>query len=161
MKPERESLAALSAVIDHDIAALRRLAAELGSLAAALEVPGCGFRELAAAGYLLHNLYNALENSFEQISRTFENHVVDRGRWHRELLDKMFLTIPDVRPAVMPETTRAMLHDLRGFRHLFRHGYSFELDRDRVHALASRWLKEQDVILAALGHFRDYLLSGQ
>lgn len=161
MKPEREALAALSAVVDHDLAALRKLTAELESLVPTLGVPDCGFRELAAAGYLLHNLYNALENSFEQISRTFENHVVDRGHWHRELLDKMFLTIPAVRPAVLPEPTRALLHDLRGFRHLFRRGYSFELDRNRVHALATRWLKECQAVLDALARFRDHLLAAQ
>ena len=42
--------------------------------------------ELDSLGYSMHNIYNALENSFEQISLSFENHVRDRTSWHRELL---------------------------------------------------------------------------
>lgn len=33
--------------------------------------------ELDSLGYSLHNIYNALENSFAQISLSFENHVRD------------------------------------------------------------------------------------
>lgn len=90
-----------------------------------------GWRELpglAAAAYCLHNIYNAIENSCEQISRTFENHIVDPAQWHRELLEKMFLELPGWRPRLFPEELRSVLNDLSGFRHLFRHTYDFQLD---------------------------------
>src|ERR1044072_5752605 len=70
--------------------------------------------ELDSLGYSLHNIYNALENCFVQISLSFENHVRDRSRWHRELLKKMFLDITPLRPAVLPEQLRALLGELLG-----------------------------------------------
>src|SRR5947209_2253015 len=114
MKPDAAKLAALSAVIAHDVDTIVRLDVQLRELAAALGKPQPLFRDLAAVAYVLHNLYNALENSFEQISRTFENHVTAPVQWHKELLGKMFLEIPAIRPAVLPEDLRSFLSDLRG-----------------------------------------------
>ena len=158
MKPEAAARASLCAVLRHDLEALRRMDAELAFLPALAPQIGT-FRDWAAAGYLLHNLYNALENSFEQISRTFENHVVEVSRWHRELLDKMFLEIPGVRPAVLTETLRPLLHDLRGFRHLFRHSYDLQLDASRLARLADGWNSGKKELFAALQVFSDWLLS--
>ena len=131
--PEPAGRAALAAVIEHDLEAITRLASVLQALPADADYPGC-----AGAAYALHNLYNALENSFEQISRTFENHVVDRDQWHRELMLKMFLAIPGVRPQVLPDSARPILNELRGFRHVFRHSYDFKLDPVRLNALTER-----------------------
>jgi len=133
--------------------------AELALVTPAL-AQDCGtFRDWAAVGYLLHNLYNALENSFEQISRTFENHVVDASRWHSELLDKMSLAIPTVRPAVLPDTLRPILHDLRGFRHIFRHSYDLNLDPVRLARLTQDWNLAKRDLLASLQAFSDSLLT--
>jgi len=140
---------------------MRRMDAELASLLPALAPDRGSFRDWAAAGYLLHNLYNALENSCDQISRTFENHVVDTARWHRELLDKMFLDIPGVRPAVFTEALRLLLHDLRGFRHIFRHSYDFSLDSTRLARLAADWNLGKTQLFAALQAFSDSLLVDQ
>ena len=159
MRPEAPALASLSAVVQHDLAAIRRMDADLQGVTPALrDTPG-DFRDGAAAGYLLHNIYNALENVFAQISRTFENHVTDPARWHTELLDKMFLDIPGVRPAVLPESGRKIAHDLRGFRHLFRHSYDYQIDQQRIAELAGNWTGSQSEFLAALERFRDYLLN--
>lgn len=159
MKSELARLASLSAVLEQDVAAVARLHAELSGLRAALEQPKPAFRDLAAAAYLLHNLYCALENSFDQISRTFENHVTDPAQWHKELLGKMFLEIPIVRPAVLPLELRPLLNDLRGFRHLFRHSYDFDIDPARLTALVQHWVQGQGKVLAAMSRFRDLLLQ--
>jgi len=159
MRPEKEALAALSAVIKHDMEAVTRLDADLEKLSDALGSATCEFRDLAGAAYLLHNIYNALENSFAQISRTFENHITDRVGWHRELLDKMFLEIPAVRPAVVFESSRRTLNDLRGFRHVFRHSYDLDLDRERLVRVAQGWRREKWTVLKALGDFKDFLLN--
>jgi len=158
MKPEPESLAALSAVVDHDLAALRKMDELLERSSQSLQSDACEYRDLAATAYLLHNIYNAVENSFQQISRTFENHVVDRAQWHRELLDKMFLAIPAVRPCVLPESLRRLLNDLRGFRHLFRHSYDFELDRQRLRQLVQDWRLGKAALFDALTAFHRHLL---
>jgi hypothetical protein len=159
MKPERAQLAALSAVLSEDLAALGRLDAQLRALSPGLDRAQPDFRDLAALAYLMHNIYNALENSFEQISRTFENHITNQAQWHKELLQKMFLAIPTVRPAVLPVELRPFLTDLRSFRHVFRHSYDFEIRADLLHTLVRSWSAERERTLAALAGFRDYLLS--
>jgi hypothetical protein len=113
--------------------------------------------ELDSLGYSLHNIYNALENCFEQISLGFENHVRDNTRWHRELLQKMFLDIPSVRPAVLPEQLRSLLGELLGFRHLFRHAYEFKLDQAKTVALWNRWKRENDSLKQSLTLFANEL----
>jgi hypothetical protein len=159
MKAEVRKLAALSAIIEQDLNAVARLDAELSGLRSALDAPTPAFRDLAAMAYLLHNLYCAMENAFEQISRTFENHVTDPAQWHKELLGKMFLEIPTVRPAVLPPDLRSFLNNLRGFRHLFRHSYDFEIDPARLAALVRDWTHAQPGLTAALSRFRDRLLE--
>lgn len=105
----------------------------------------------------MHNLFNALENSFAQISLTFENPVKDRSRWHRELLEKMFLEIAPLRPAVLAAETRPLLADMLGFRHLFRHSYELRLDEARLLALRVRWQEEGVAVKSALAKFQNLL----
>jgi hypothetical protein len=158
MKPEAPQLAALSAMITRDLEAIDRLAAELIPLKNALAAPNPAFRDLAATAYILHNIYCALENIFEQVSRTFENHITEPAQWHRELLTKMFLEIPTIRPAVLPGDLRGFLNELRGFRHVFRHAYDFELDPEKLALLVRNWNKTRTQLVSALLRFRDGLL---
>lgn len=159
MNVETARLAALCAIIDQDLRAVDRWDREMEAAASVLDSGRAGFRDLAPIAYALHNVYNALENTFEQISRTFENHVADPAQWHKELLSKMFLEIPHVRPAVLPETLRAHLSDLRGFRHVFRHGYDFELDAEKLARLVRDWRAARSALRDALARFRDRLLA--
>jgi hypothetical protein len=142
---------ALKAVLQHDLGIVRRLEQRLGELLAA--TGGADETGYVTAAYYLHNLYGTLENSFDQISRTFENHVKDPSRWHQELLDKMFLDLSPLRPPVLPEHMRGLLHDLRGFRHIFRHGYGLELDPSRLRVLWERWHAEGHEVASALDRF--------
>jgi hypothetical protein len=159
MNIEQTKLAALSAIIGEDLGAIERLDMELGKLSTPLSVPRPEFRDLAAVAYVLHNLYNALENAFGQISRTFENHVTDPAVWLKELLGKMFLEIPTVRPAVLPGNLRGFLNDLRAFRHLFRHAYDFELNPEKLSRLAQDWMRHKGLIISALAGFREHLMA--
>lgn len=150
--PEPAARSALAAVIERDLEAIERLGQAL------IQLPDeAGYERCAGVAYALHNLYCALENSFEQISRTFENHVVDREQWHRELLLKMFLAIPTVRPAVLPDQLRSLLNELRSFRHLFRHSYDFQLDPVRLNTLTRSWDASRPAVVAALRAFVDWL----
>lgn len=159
MKPDTAQLASLGAVITEDLAAIERLNVELSKLTVSLAAPEPEFRDMAAVAYVLHNVYCALESAFEQVSRTFENHITDPAQWHRELLAKMFLEIPTVRPAVLPADLRGFLNDLRGFRHLFRHSYDFQLDPEKLSRLVRDWTAARPDLLAALTRFRDGLIA--
>lgn len=78
--------------------------------------------------YQLHNLYGAIEDLFKVVANAFENHVAPGGGYHTELLRRMTISVPDVRPRVISSETCRLLDSLRGFRHVFRHAYARELD---------------------------------
>lgn len=93
------------------------------------------FYDRSAIGYILHNFYNGCENIFKSIARFFENDI-GPDSWHSDLLKRMKLAVSGYRPAVIDEELYLLLEDFRGFRHVFRHCYSFELDWDRERAVA-------------------------
>lgn len=152
MTPEQR--AGLAAVISENLEAIERLSPRIQRVATDAD-----YDSLAGVAYALHNAYNALENVFEQTSRSFENHVVDTAQWHKELLGKMFLDIPGVRPPLLHPGLRDFLNDLRSFRHLFRHAYDFELDPSRLDAVARRWAEHEREIREALRRFTEWLTS--
>jgi len=154
--PDAATRASLAAVIEHDLEALAHIEVSLQDLG-----PDADFNQCAGVAYALHNSYSALENSFDQISRSFENHVVDREQWHRELMLKMFLEIPGVRPAVLPVQVRPLLNELRSFRHVFRHSYDFQLDPLKLNALVADWREGAAAVTKALRDFVAWLRGKQ
>lgn len=84
-----------------------------------------------AIAYLLHNLYTAMEGYFYRIVKHFENSL-DESSWHRELLDRMKIDVPGIRPAVITAAMVEPLDELRRFRHLFRNLYKSRLKSQRV-----------------------------
>ena len=84
-----------------------------------------------AIAYLLHNLYSAFEGYFLRIAKHFENSI-DDSAWHRELVERMKIDIPGIRPAVIDQELEETLDELRRFRHLFRNLYKSRLKPHRV-----------------------------
>lgn len=105
----------------------------------------------AAVGFMIHNLYNALENYFLRIAKCFENQI-EGSTWHRDLVNRMAHAIPGLRPALLARDDLAPFHELRSFRHTFRTLYDRTLDPRRV-KLAS---EHADPAMTALraGHER-------
>ena len=50
----------------------------------------------------------------------------------------MRLDIEGIRPRLLSEESFKILDELRGFRHVFRHAYSYELEHERVLKLADK-----------------------
>ncbi|MDO8545166.1 MAG: hypothetical protein Q7S40_32400 [Opitutaceae bacterium] len=73
MKISVEAAAALAAILQRNVAAIEAL--EMHAVRVAQD--GMNREQIDSLGFTLHNLYNALENSFAQISLSFENHVKD------------------------------------------------------------------------------------
>lgn len=89
-------------------------------------------RGLESLAYQLHNLYSAFEDLFLIIAKHFENTIEDESRYHIELLQRMAIDIKGVRPALFRMETINLLDELRAFRHVFRHAYSYEIDRKKL-----------------------------
>ena len=80
----------------------------------------------------LHTFYSAIERIFEDIARTVEAGVPSGPDWHRDPLIQMSAEITGIRPPVISRETRLTLDECRGFRHVVRNIYAFNLNADRV-----------------------------
>lgn len=80
--------------------------------------------EVSGAAHWLEGFYTAVEDLFTRIARTVDQDMPAGEQWHRELLERMALDIPGVRPAVIGSTLAATLDEYRRFRHRARHVYS-------------------------------------
>ena len=107
-----------------------------------------------STGYWLHNLYSAFEDLFKLTAGFWENNVKTNGDFHINILKRMLVHIEQVRPALISEESYRFLNELRGFRHVFRHAYSFGMDDERVSFLLHRVLKKKELLMQDLQKFR-------
>nr|WP_287139080.1 hypothetical protein [Crocosphaera sp.] len=57
----------------------------------------------------LHGIYTGIERIFEVIATEIDLSLPTGNKWHRDLLDQMAVSIPDVRKEVITEETRTAL----------------------------------------------------
>jgi len=85
-----------------------------------------------AAAYHLARAYNAAEATAIRVARAFENTIAQNGGWHANLLRRMTLAIPGVRPPLFDPAILDDLTELRAFRHTFRHAYDLRIRPERI-----------------------------
>jgi hypothetical protein len=83
--------------------------------------------EVTALASVLHSFYNGLENIFLSIVKGIDNDIPTGAQSHRDLLTRMTQSTSGRAPVLTIETAH-QLADYLGFRHFFRHSYSFFLD---------------------------------
>lgn len=123
-----EAIRLLQAEIKADLAIIEQIFVRLND---AWQADDMAEREIVA-GYYLNVLYGQFENMFERIAERFGNQIKNRAQWHAQLLTRMTLDVPDVRPAVIGSETFAHLNELRRFRHVFRNAYLLTFDPRRM-----------------------------
>jgi hypothetical protein len=111
--------------------------------------------DVESAGYWMHNLYCAFEDLFKLVAGFWENSLSADGEYHIHLLKRMLVEIEGVRPALLTIASYRFLNELRGFRHVFRHAYSYGLDNERVSALLHKILGQKDILISDLQTFRN------
>ena len=89
-------------------------------------LPNLSSLELAGAAALIHNFYNGVENVLKQVVIAFGRKLPDGSSWHRDLVN--IATSNDI----ISESTAKELRRYLAFRHFFTHGYSFDLDKERI-----------------------------
>lgn len=134
MSPRKEVLSVLLGYLTSQKSGLDKLFQEISGTSAS------NVEKTTRLAYLLHNLYCALEDLFQEIAKSFENRVEDPGKYHRELLKRMSIEIPGIRPKLLSEKSLVLLDELRGFRHIFRHAYDYELSPEKVGALKKKMM---------------------
>jgi hypothetical protein len=85
----------------------------------------------------LHGFYSGIERIFEDIARTVDASVPLGPEWHVDLLIQMGSDMKDIRPPVISRETRLCLDEFRGFRHVVRNVYTFNLRPSRIKDLAT------------------------
>ncbi len=88
--------------------------------------------EIRGAGDIVHDYYNAIEHFFERVATELNGGLPSGADSHAQLLRRMARGVEGVRPAVIDESLREVLHEYLRVRHLFRHGYGFALDWARL-----------------------------
>jgi len=152
--PVRVRLSLLLTEAATELEALDRVAAELAEYAGELDGPEVGRPLLAVVAVDLHDYFTAAETLFERIARHIDGALPEGARSHRELIDQMASDLPPLRSAVLTPEERAWLHDLRSFRHFFRHAYSVGLDAPRLQRHAERLAAQH---AAFRRHLEDFL----
>jgi len=83
----------------------------------------------------LHGFYAGIERIFELIAKRIDESLPSGENWHRELLKQMTIDIKKVRPAVISQPTYDYLNNYRGFRHIVRNVYTFNLSVSKLQVL--------------------------
>jgi hypothetical protein len=105
----------------------------------------------------LHAFYAGLERVFELIALRIDQTVPAGPRWHQELLLQMSAEMPDVRPAVLARNLVERLDRYRGFRHVVRNVYTYQLDPDQVALLVGSLPGVLDELRGQILAFADQL----
>jgi len=79
--------------------------------------------ELAGIAHLLENFYTAVEDAMLRIASRVDKSLPTGEKWHKDLLHRMTLRIPEVRPSVFNHQLFEVLDEYRRFRHRSRHVY--------------------------------------
>jgi hypothetical protein len=92
--------------------------------------------EITAIASVLHSFYNGLENIFRSIAKEIDDDVPASAQWHRDLLNRM-TEVTANRNAVLTAETSDRLSEYLGFRHFFRHSYSFFMEWGELEKLVT------------------------
>lgn len=147
----REAIALLLGYLQNQRTEMQNILARVQSLDTSSE------ERTVTLAYYLHNLYSAVEDLFEEVASTFENRVEDATAYHRELLQRMSIEVPTVRPRLLSSHSRAVLDELRAFRHVFRHSYSYSIDPDRIARLQRKTLADWATVEQDISRFEEFL----
>ena len=151
-----EAIAVFLSEFDFQVESIKQIYGRLEEKAARAQKEPVTEELVDSIGYWLHNLYSAYEDLFKQVASFWENSLQDNGAYHMQLLKRMRLSIPGVRPPLLSsEECVACLDELRAFRHVFRHAYSYGLDNERVFFVVKRALHKKTKLLEDMSRFRD------
>lgn len=109
-------------------------------------------REKAAAAAFLAQFYNGVENVLKRISRFYGVPLPVGESWHIELFARFCEPSYGPLPVLFDQTLASSLAPFRRFRHVFFHGYSFDLDWERM----SEGIRQVESVF---GRFKESVLA--
>ncbi len=145
-----------------------RIRAELRELAQVVERTSRIWQQAAvsaddyyvdATALNLHGFYAGIEHLLEVIASGIDQAKPSGPHWHEELLRQMAAEIPGVRPPVLSLEARDRLDRYRGFRHVVRNVYTFNLRPSRLQELVTGVQTCYTAVRRDLELFADFLDS--
>jgi len=97
-----------------------------------VEVADGDWGAMSAVSSGIHNVYNGIEDVLLSIARDVDDAVPTGASAHQDVLDQMAADVAGTRPALLDRGLYEALTELKGFRHLVRHRYGFDLKPDKV-----------------------------
>lgn len=131
---KRSDLLALQAELEADFNELAAVVREIRRTAEPLPAEP-SLKDKAALGAFVHSFYNGVENLLKRLAQQVDQSLPSGEGWHRALLQRMTTEIPSVRPPVLQRQTAEILEPYLGFRHFFRHAYTFEIEWQKLKPL--------------------------
>jgi len=103
--------------------------------------------QMTAVASVLHSFYTGVENILLPVAKTVDKRIPSGRQWHRDLLQQMSEACPNRGPVISAQLARKLV-DYLGFRHFYRHSYSFFIDwaelKRLVAALPETWTQAKE-----------------
>ena len=98
----------------------------------------------------IHSVYNGIEDMLLSLARDIDAAVPTGPSAHQDVLDQLAAEIAGTRPALLDLDLYEALTEIKGFRHLVRHRYGFDLKPEKVVENLALLRKTFPVFLAAV-----------
>lgn len=132
--PSKERLGLMCAVIDDNLAEMKKIAAEVNGSAHLLA--GADRYRLYYFGCLFYDFYQLVEDCLLQTARTLDKWIPGSLDWHYRLLRLMKNSFPEKRPPVISTGTASLLEDYLVLYLNFHHQCS-NLSSARIEKMAA------------------------
>lgn len=109
---------------------------------------------ISALTLYLENFYMGVERVFRLIANKLDQIIPTGESWHIQLLKQMSLELHPIRSAVISQETYEKLNELRGFRHVARSLYAYDLEPRRVIQLSKNVEKCYEIFMLDISTFR-------
>jgi hypothetical protein len=87
----------------------------------------------AALAEGIRSVYAGLESVMKAIADEIDHYEPPKAPdWHEKLIDQLAVRVDGVREALLDPGTKALLHELRRFRHVVHHNYAQKLEMNKV-----------------------------
>ena len=107
----------------------------------------------------VQNFYTGVERVFALIAKQMDGVTPSSADWHIQLLGQLLVPVPNVRPAIISQDTYEQLNEFRGFRHVSRNLYAYDLDHQRIIDLANKLIGCHQIFMEDMKKFDAFLAN--
>ena len=107
----------------------------------------------------VQNFYTGVERVFALIAKQIDGVTPSSADWHIQLLGQLLVPVPNVRPAIISQDTYEQLNEFRGFRHVSRNLYAYDLDHQRIIDLANKLIGCHQIFMEDMKKFDAFLAN--